>query len=191
MNPSLRPWAGTLNEAPHLPLVELLREFDDVPWHGFVVAESPALVVLHRVSDRYDLDGYCAFPRDDIVSMSTTFERQDLIQRALVWKRQGPRLPPALNTDSLRELMASAQSAFGVLVIEREKVHPDEVEVGTVRIASEDMYILRWLTVDAEWENDDRPFRYRDVTKLEFGTEYEQTLLAVARSRGTDDPAAP
>lgn len=175
-----------MSDHPSLPLVELVREFDDVPWHGYVVAESASVVLLHRVSDRYDLDGYCAFARDDIASMSTSFERQDLIERALVWKRQAPRLPPGLDTSDMRELMASAQAAFGVLVIEREKVQPDEVEVGTVRMTSGDMYVLRWLTVDAEWENDDRPFRYRDVTKLEFGTEYEQTLLAVARSRGHD-----
>lgn len=42
------------------------------------------------------------------------------------------------------------------------------------------------MSVNAEWENDDRPFRYRDVTRLEFGAEYEQTLLAVAQSREND-----
>jgi hypothetical protein len=82
--------------------------------------------------------------------------------------------------------MESARAAFGVLVIDREKVQPGEVEVGTIRMTSEDTYVLRWLNTNAEWDNDDRPFRYRDVTKLEFGAEYEQTLLAIARSRESD-----
>ena len=86
----------------------------------------------------------------------------------------------------MRRLMESAQNLFGVLVIARERVEPDEVEIGTIRMTSEDTYVLRWLTANAEWENENRFFRYRDVTKLEFGTEYEQTLLAVARSPAGD-----
>ena len=82
--------------------------------------------------------------------------------------------------------MESAQRAFGVLLIDREFVQPGEVEVGTIRMTSADTYVLRWLDPNAKWENDSRPFRYRDVTRLEFGSEYEQTLLAVARSRESD-----
>ncbi len=86
----------------------------------------------------------------------------------------------------MRSLMQTAQLAFGVLVIEREAVTPGEVEVGTIRLNSDETYFLRWLDAKARWHNDDRPFRYRDITRLEFGSEYEQTLLAVAKSRASD-----
>jgi hypothetical protein len=167
-------------------LVEVIRAMDEPPWQGFLVAESKSLVVLHRVSDRFDLDGYCAFRRDDIVSIAESFEKRDLIQRALRLNRQDPMVPEQIDTESMRSLMQSVQATFGVLVVEQEQTQPDEVQVGTIRMASEDTYVLRWLSVNAEWENDDRPFRYRDVTKLEFGAGYEQTLLAVARSRDSD-----
>ncbi|MDR7377795.1 hypothetical protein J2X19_002474 [Rhodoferax ferrireducens] len=159
---------------------------DESPWQGFLVAESDCFVVLHRVGDRFDLDGYCAFRRIDIVSIAESFEKQDLIQRALRLNGQDPMIPKRIDCTSTRSLMESAQEEFGVLVIEREKVQPDEVQVGTIRMTSEDTYVLRWLSVNAEWENDDRPFRYKDITKLEFGAGYEQTLLAVARSRERD-----
>ena len=169
-----------------IPFVEITRVMDESSWHGFLVAESESLVVIHRVSDRYDLDGYCAFRREDIESMVESFEKLDLLQRALRLKEEEPVVPVRIDATSMRSLMESAQAAFGVLVIDREKVQPDEVEVGTIRMTSEDTYVLRWLSTNAEWDNDDRPFRYHDVTKLEFGTEYEQTLLAVARSRESD-----
>ena len=86
----------------------------------------------------------------------------------------------------MRRLMESAQGTFGVLVVEREAVNPGSVEVGTIRLNSDETYFLRWLDANARWQNDDRPFRYRDVTRLEFGSEYEQTLLAVATSRASD-----
>jgi hypothetical protein len=166
-----------------VPFVEITRAMDESPWHGFLIVESESLVVLHRVSDRYDLDGYCAFRREDIESITESFDKLDVLQRALRLKEQAPVVPQAIDATSMRSLMESAQTAFGVLVIDREAVQSDEVEVGTIRMTSDETYVLRWLSTNAEWDNDDRPFRYRDVTKLEFGTEYEQTLLAVARSR--------
>jgi hypothetical protein len=172
--------------SPSFRLVELFREADDTPMYGFVVAESAALLVIHRVSDRYDLDGYCAFPLGDVTSISESFKKRDLYQRAMQVKSQVPAALQKVEFSSMRTLMESAQDGFGALVISREKVEPGEVEVGTIRMTSEETYVLRWLTADAEWENDDRPFRYRDITKLEFGSEYEQTLLAVARSRAND-----
>lgn len=164
-------------------LVELVRRMDEPPWQGFLVAQSSELIVLHRISDRYDLDGYCAFRAEDVVSVDAEFQRRELIEHALRIKREEARLPTGTDASSMKELMESAQRTFGVLLIEREFVQPGEVEVGTIRMTSPDTFVLRWLDPDAKWENDSRPFRYRDVTRLEFASEYEQTLLAVARAR--------
>ncbi len=172
------------------PLVEIFRELDvDRPCCGFVVAENEQFVVVHQVSDRFDLDGYRALRKEDIEGIDTDFERRDVVERALAIKQLEPVVPAGLDLSSMRRLMESAQAASGILVIARERVHDDEVEVGTIRMTSDDTYVLRWMTISAEWDNDDRPFRYRDVTYLEFGTEYEQTLLAVARSREGDAAA--
>ena len=171
-----------MSQYPEPVLVELLRTFDEEPWYGFLIAESEQLVVVHLVSDRFNLDGYCAFRREDIEYVDEAFDKLDLIQRALRIKGQQPLPRDDLDLSSMKALMESAQRLFGVLLIDRELV-ADSVEVGTIRMTSADTYVLRWLSVLAEWENDDRPFRYRDVTRLEFGAEYEQTLLAVARSR--------
>lgn len=172
-----------MSDQPALPLIEVLRTFDEEPWYGFLVAESEHLVLLHLISDRFELDGYCAFRQEDIESILESFDRLDLLQRALAIKGQQPSVPVDIDLSSMKRLMESAQAQFGVLVIDRELLPTDSVEVGTIRMTSGETYVLRWLSVNAEWEIDDRPFRYRDVTRLEFGAGYEQTLLAVARSR--------
>lgn len=166
------------------PLVEVRREkFDGPPWFGFVVGKNESLVVLHRISDRYDLDGYIALRRQDITSIEESFERCDFLRRVTRLKQLSPSQPLEVDFSSMRALMPSAQAEYGVLVIHREELNDDEVEVGSVRMTSEETYVLRWLSVNAEWENDDRPFRYRDVSMVEFGAEYEQTLLRVAADR--------
>ena len=176
-----------MTESQDIPLVELARAIDTSLWYGFVVAKSESVTVLHTVSERFDLDGYCAFRCQDVTSVTETFEKRDLLRRALRIRHQMVVVPSAIDASSMRSLMESAQAAFGVLVIEREQLTSEQIEVGTIRMTSEDTYVLRWLSSNAEWDNDDRPFRYRDITKVHFGADYEQTLLAVARSR-EDEP---
>jgi hypothetical protein len=102
------------------PLVELTRKMDISPWYGFVVIETDTLIILNHVSDRYDLDGYCAFRRKDLRSIEKDFERRDVIERALVLKDQAPEVPNGVDAFSMKALMESAQKIYGVLFIERE-----------------------------------------------------------------------
>lgn len=165
------------------PLVEVFRDdFDDQPWFGFLVGQSDALVLLHRISDRYDLDGYIAFRREHISSMEAEFERLDLLQRVIRMKKLQPVAPEGLDLSSIRALMLSVQEAYGALVISQELLYGD-VDIGSIRMATDETFVLRWLSPEAEWENDDQRYRYRDVTLLEFGAEYENTLLQVALDR--------
>lgn len=166
------------------PLVEIERRLERFPRWGFVVAEGRSLIVLNQVNDSYRIDGYCVIRREDIASYSTRFKKRALIQAALRLKAQAPVLPEGLELGSMCAVMHSAQARFSVLVINREKIQPSEVEVGAIRMSSEGSYVLRWLSTLAKWEHDDRSFRYRDVTLLEFGTEYDQTLLAVSKGGG-------
>ena len=165
------------------PLVEIWRTYDEQPWQGYLVARSEAVVVIHQVSERLDLNGYSAFNWNDIESMDEIFEERELLERSLQIKEQTPVVPAELNVSSMKALMDSAQKQFGILLIERELVSPEEVEVGIVRLATDDTYVLRWMSEFADWINDDRAFRYADITRVEFGEEYAQTLLAVARAR--------
>ena len=141
-------------------------------------------MAIHRVSDRYDLDGYCVFRKKEITATVDDFERADLIAAALRLKNQSPTSPAPIELETMRSLMQSAQAAYSVLVINRQHLTPDAVEVGTIRMASESIFALRWLDADARWDNDNRTFRFEDVTHVEFGGEYETTLLSVAHGRG-------
>jgi hypothetical protein len=175
-----------MNVSSSYTLISIKRNaFEDSPWYGVVVQESELFVAVQNISDRYDLDGYRVFRKKDITTMEKSFEKREFIEAALRIKGLKPLHPKQIELSSMRALMDSAQQQFGVLVISREKLYPGEVEVGTVRIASEKTYVLRWLSPDAEWENDDRPYRLQDVTMVEFGGEYENTLLMVANARST------
>ena len=161
-------------------LVALLRdEFDSSPQYGFVVGSSPEFVALHFVSDRYDFDGYRIYLRRDLTSIESNFKRRKLISRVLGLKRRSPAILPWLDLSSMRNLIASIQAHESLVVIHRERALPDECEIGRIRVDSEQAYSLLWITPEAEWELDNRVFRYSDVTQVGFGGEYERTLAMV------------
>jgi hypothetical protein len=167
------------------PLVEIWRGYDEQPWQGFLVARSDAVVVIHQVSDRLDLNGYSAFHSEDIESMEESFEERELLELSLQVRQQWPLVPQGLDASSMKSLMDSAQLHYGILLIERELMAPDEVEVGAVRLASSASFVLRWMSELAQWSNDDRTMKYADITRVEFGDGYTQTLLAVAGLRSS------
>ena len=169
-----------------MQLLSILRgAFDESPWYGYVVAESPELLAIHTVSDRYDLDGYRVFRQGDITERKESFNRRELIETALRLKGLAPHAPSTFELFGMRELIESVQGTYGAVIINQEALRSHEVEVGAVRMATRETYVLRGLTPNAEWENDDRPFRYRDITMLEFGGEYEETLVMVANARSS------
>lgn len=153
---------------------------DPRPAEGFLVAASEAWLVIHRVSDRLDLDGYRAFRTRDVTALSGTARRLEVVRRAVELKSLAPGDPGPLDLTDTRGLLDSAQERHGALVIERERRDPQAFSIGRVRLASEQTFTLRPLSPDAEWEPEDRVFRYEDVTSVGFGGEYETTLERLA-----------
>ncbi len=168
-------------------LVSIIRDqIDETEWYGYVVAESDDFLAIQSVSDRYDLDGYRVFRCSDIDEIDEDFDRKDLVARAMEIKNLEPQPIPWLRLASMRELVLSVQDAEPLVVIEREIVCPDECEIGRVRLDSDGTYSLLWMTTNAEWERDDRVFRYEDITQVSFGGEYEQTLAQLAGAWPSD-----
>ena len=171
----------------NLELVSLFRqELDETEWFGYVVAESEEFLAIHSVSDRYDLDGYRVFRNADLDEIDDDFERRDLVLRAMAFKNLEPQPIPWLSLDAVREMVLSIQAREPLVVIEREIACPDECEIGRVRLDSDGTYSLLWMTTQAEWERDDRVFRYEDITQISFGGEYERTLAQLAGAWPSD-----
>lgn len=164
-----------------MELVSIFREeLDETEWFGYVVAENDDFLAIQCVSDRYDLDGYRVFRCSDIDEVEEDFDRRDLVVRAMAIKNLEPQPIPWLELSSVRKLVYSIQGHEPLVVIEREIVCPEECEIGRVRLDSDGTYSLLWMTTAAEWERDDRVFRYEDITQVSFGGEYERTLAQLA-----------
>jgi hypothetical protein len=68
---------------------------------------------------------------------------------------------------------------YPLVTIHREWRDPDIFVVGRVAQLGEDSFILRHVTVAGRW-GDSGGYRYDDVTRVEFGGDYEDALALVA-----------
>jgi hypothetical protein len=164
-------------------LVEVVRSgLDNRASEGFVVGVSSELLLLHTLSDRLDLDGYTAFRVRDITDFMRDFPRKGFYLKALELKGNRPALPAGIDIATIQALLKSVERAYPLVVLHRERVVPGECEIGRIKLTSESTYALRRITPTATWEDDDKTYRYADVTRVGFDSEYENTLALVAGS---------
>jgi hypothetical protein len=164
-------------------LVEVTRdELDDrgVKTQGFPVGLSPEFLLLNALGDRIDLDGYTVVRLSDITELTRSFPRKSFYLRALDLKGIRPVVPEGIDLTDVRSLLASIERRYPLITIHRERVAPDECEIGRLKLASDGGYALLWITPEATWEHDYRTYRYSDITRVGFDAQYERTLALVA-----------
>ena len=164
-------------------LVEVLREGlhdSNRNIHGFLVGLSDELLLLNLMGDRLDLDGYTAIRLADVTTLSRDFPLKAFYLRAFELKGIRPAVPGGIDLTDVRRLLVSVEQRYPLVTIHRERITPDECEIGRLKLASDGGYALRWITPEATWEHDYRTYRYSDITRVGFDGEYERTLALVA-----------
>ena len=85
----------------------------------------------------------------------------------------------AVSLAGWREVLETAGALFPLLVLHREKINPRVCLVGRVRSMTEKVLSLKEIDTDALWRETNR-YRFRDLTKVDFGGGYEEALALVA-----------
>ena len=156
------------------------RRINGRPLHGFVVGVSPSFVMLHRLSERLDLDGYECIRLADVTQLDRAFPRKSFYLEALRLQNCHPTVPEGLDLASTRDLLRSIEHRYPLVVISRELLVPHECEIGRIKLTSETTYAIQMLTPEAKWVLDEQVYRYDDVTRLGFDGAYENVLARVA-----------
>ncbi|SRR5258706_4176924 len=158
--------------------VRLSRRFEDSAVRGYVLDVGPQFFLLALVSDRIWFDGFECFRISDIRHMEpdlyATFAEAAL-------KERGERRPKKLRVSvaSVEELLLSASAAFPLVTIHREKVDPDACWIG--RVLGVDRGCVSLLEIDpqATWEEAPTDYRLSEITRVNFGGDYENALHLV------------
>jgi hypothetical protein len=148
---------------------------------GFVLAVGDRWVLLSNLGNGVRLDGFGAVRLEDIASVRKPASAQ-FMRSALEWRGQWPpdSEGPQLDLSSDAGLITSARAASPLVTLHIEYERPDVCFIGRpVRITSKRVD-LQEVTPEAKWENGGHTFRFKEISRVEIGGDYEQALHAVA-----------
>jgi len=154
------------------------RRFEASPVRGYVLAVGPKFFLLALVSDRIWFDGFECFRVRDVRGF-----RPDphgcFAESALRMRRD--RLPQKqrVSLRRIEELLVSAGRQFPLVTVHREEVDPDVCWIGRVLGVERGHVSMLEITPDAMWEAKPQSFRLSEITRVDFGGDYEAALHLV------------
>lgn len=158
------------------------KPLDKDELYGFVLACSETLTLLHVLETHtFTLNGYSVIRNDD-VSWYGVYDRPDYYyeSRVLRLKAITPTPQPEISVRSLTDLLASIDMHYQLFTIHREEISDEVCFIGRLTAMTPKTFTLFEIDTCGDW---DRPRRYRfkDITKVDFGGGYEAALALVAR----------
>jgi hypothetical protein len=165
--------------------IRFSHRFEESPIRGYVLDIGPKFFLMTLVSDRIWFNGFeCSRVRD--VSKMKKDPYTDFVESALRKRRE--RLPrkPRVSVASIAELLLTAGRAFPLVTIHREQVDPDVCWIGRILGVEGGRVSLLEINPDAKWEDKPTTYELSEITRVNFGCDYENALHLVAG----DSPAA-
>lgn len=158
--------------------VRLSRRFEESAVRGYVLDVGRQFFLFALVSDRIWLDGFECFRLSDIKHIEpdpyATFAEAALKKRAERRPKKG-----RVSVGSLEELLLSAGRAFPLVTIHREMVDPDVCWIGRVLGVTRGCVSLLEIDPQATWEETPNDYRLSEITRVNFGGDYENALHLV------------
>jgi hypothetical protein len=155
------------------------QAYQDGSVNGYVLDIGPRWFLLALVGDGIRFNGFQCFPLSDVRELQVPHPHAGFAEAAL--KKRGERRPkkPRVRVESIEELLVSAGRAFPLVTIHREKADPDVCEIGRVVKVKDGRLSLLEINPDATWDKEPKQYRLRDITRVDFGGEYEEALHLV------------
>jgi hypothetical protein len=141
---------------------------------------GPRWFLLALVGDDIRFNGFQCFRLSDVRKLQVPHPNAAFVEAAL--KKRGERLPkkPRVSVASIEQLLLSANQSFPLVTIHREKAFPDgPCEIGRIMGAAGGRVSVLEIKPDASWEAKAYQYRIRDITRIDFGGDYEDALHLV------------
>ena len=159
-------------------LVRFTRPFEEGHVRGYVIDIGPKFFLLSLVSDRMWFDGFECFRISDVANVQPD-PYGEFAKAAL--KKRGERKPrkPPVRVTTLKHILLDGSRAFPLVTIHRESAEPDVCHIGRVLSIKDGRVSLLEIGPDAEWDHSATEYRIGEITRVNFGGDYENALHLV------------
>ncbi|MBI5939854.1 MAG: hypothetical protein HY859_05445 [Caulobacterales bacterium] len=163
-------------EAGHLVRLHARSE----PGHtcGYVRTVGAEFVLLSVVSDGIWFDGFNCLRIDDLEALELD-PHAAFLDAVLKARAEATPPSPIVDLDSVEGLLTSASGQLPLVTIH---AGADVCYIGRVLSIEGGIVWMREIDADAVWDADPTPHRLIDITRIDFGGDYEDALHLVARA---------
>jgi hypothetical protein len=151
--------------------------------NGYVLHIGPQFFLIALVSDGLRPNGFQCYRLADIRKLQVP-DKFARFHEAVLKKRR-TRFPknPRVDVSSLEKLLRTANRAFPLITIHREKVDAGACWIGRVVDLGRGRVTLLEIGPDASWEDDLETYRLSEITRVDFGGDYENALQLIGGSK--------
>ena len=163
-------------------MVRFKRPFEQGAVHGYVIDVGTEFFIVALISDGIRFNGFQCFRLSDVRSLQVPGKFSEFVKAAL--KKRGERIPKRhhVAVTSLTKLLLTANQAFPLITIHREKRDPDVCHIGRIVDLRGEHVSLLEIGPDAVWDDKPETYRLSEITRVDFGGDYEGALHLVGGS---------
>lgn len=160
-------------------LVRLSRRFEDFDIRGYIVAVGPKVFLMSVVSDRVRFDGFEAFRIEDVRQIESDVHAS-FVKAVLRKRKERPPRVHGIKVDTLSSLLLTASRRFSIIAIHQEIRDPEVAHIGKVLKVAGGVMSMLTISPGAVWDDEPRTFRIAEITRVNFGGDYENALSIAA-----------
>ncbi|CAN5260443.1 hypothetical protein BH10PSE3_BH10PSE3_03500 [soil metagenome] len=169
-------------------LVRLYRAFEETYIRGYILDVGPEFFLLGLVSDRLWLDGFECFRVDDVDELAAD-PYADFAQAALAARGEA-RPALTLQLADIAALLTSAAEQFPLVTMHKERDRPEVCNIGKlISIEGGIAWVLE-IGPDAQWDDEPSAHKLAEITRVNFGGDYEDALALIGGNPPTAMPRA-
>jgi hypothetical protein len=157
-------------------LVRFASALDRGTVNGYVLDIGPQFFLIALVSDGLRPNGYQCYRLADIRKLRVPDKFAQFHEAVL--KKRGIRFPkkPRVDVSSIEKLLQTANRAFPLITIHREKVDASACWIGRVVDLGRGRVTLLEIGPDASWHDELETYRLSEITRVDFGGDYENAV---------------
>src|SRR6266849_8932483 len=163
--------------------VRFSQRFEAFPIRGYVLDVGPRFFLIALVSDRIWFDGFECFRLGDVSAVMAD-PYTHFAESALRKRRERMPKKPRVSVASIEELLLTAGRAFPLVTIHREQVDRSLCWIGRILGVERGSVSMLEINPDASWDDKPSTYRLSEISRVNFGGDYENALHLVAGDPG-------
>ena len=167
-------------------LIRLYRPFEQTYVRGYILDVGDEFFLLGLVSDRLWLDGFECFRVGDVDELVAD-PYADFTQAALTARGEA-RPTLTLGLADIAALLTSAAEAFPLVTIHKERDQPDACYIGKLISIEGGIAWMLEIGPDAQWDDDPSAHKLAEITRVNFGGDYEDALALIGGAPPVETP---